>query len=101
MFKDESIAPAPKPYGIANKNERINTQGDVSFRESAIVDEVNSIKVQNQNLINELEKIKKELNAKEEEVIISNNNLIYAKKAIRMKITPLIDNFCLNVNLAN
>ena len=64
----------------ANKNERINTQGDVSFRESAIVDEVNSIKVQNQNLINELEKIKKELNAKEEEVIISNNNLIYVNK---------------------
>ena len=64
----------------ANKNERINTQGDVSFRESAIVDEVNSIKVQNQNLINELEKIKKELNAKEEELIISNNNLIYVNK---------------------
>ena len=64
----------------AGSNERINTQGDVSYRENAIIEEVNSMKVQSQELINEVNKLKKELNKKEEEVITGNNNLLFLSK---------------------
>ena len=61
-------------------NERINTQGDISYRENSIIEEVNSMKVQCQELINEVNKLKKEINKKEEEVITTNNNLLYLTK---------------------